>query len=66
MTLARTVSGRSAALNVVEVERAVRVAADVGDFEAELLEELGRVKAGVVLDGGGDDVVAGAARCACA
>ena len=60
ITLASTVSGRSAARELVRVDAAGGVAAEVGDFEAELLQVLGGVDAGMVLDRGGDDVVAGA------
>ena len=48
------------ARDVVGVDAAVAVDGHVGDVEAELLEVVAGVEDGVVLDRGGDDVVAGA------
>ena len=47
-------------LELLEVDEAFAVDAEVGDAEAFLLEPLGGVEDGVVLDGGGDDVLAAA------
>ena len=51
---------RDRRLQLREVDEALAVDAEVGDAEALLLEPLGRVEDGVVLDGGRDDVVAAA------
>ena len=47
-------------LEVLEVDEALAVDGEVGDAEAFLLEALGLVEDGVVLDGGRDDVLAAA------
>ena len=48
------------AFEVVYATRPCGVAAQVRNIEAELLQELSSVQAGMVLDRGGDDMVAGA------
>ena len=47
------------AADVVRVHHAVLIHRQVGDLEPELLQLVARVQHGVVLDAGGDDVVAG-------
>ncbi len=44
--------------DIVRVDEAVGVDGQIGNLDASLLEELGGVQHRVVLDGGGDDVVA--------